>query len=81
MIVVIVVLQAFLFFKCPVHLSTVLLLLAFRLDGSVDRFRKLDMSIGEREMKIAELEAQYVIVSLRPFAMCPHTIPFPLTFP
>ena len=29
-----------------------------RLEGSVGRFRKMDMTIGEREMKIAELEAQ-----------------------
>lgn len=29
-----------------------------RLDGSVHRYRKMDMTIGEKDMMIAELEAQ-----------------------
>ena len=31
---------------------------ACRLEGSSDRFRRLDISVGEKEMRIAELEAK-----------------------
>lgn len=32
----------------------------FRLEGTVSRYRKLDMTVGEKEMAIAELQAKYV---------------------
>lgn len=32
----------------------------FRLEGTVNRYRKLDMTVGEKEMAIAELQAKYV---------------------
>ena len=31
-----------------------------RLEGTVNRYRKLDMTVGEKEMVIAELQAKYV---------------------
>lgn len=31
-----------------------------RLEGTVNRYRKLDMTVGEKEMAIAELQAKYV---------------------
>ena len=41
------------------HLDVIHLVGVFcRLEGSVNRYRQLDMTIGEKEMMIAELQAK-----------------------
>lgn len=40
-----------------------------RLEGTVNRYRKLDMTVGEKEMVIAELQAKYVSMIIR-VALC-----------